>query len=163
MSSYLEEYGAGEQQRAKRARLIQRGSIAVLSILIVAGVLYAVFRNYPEEQRVKSLVEALRKQDYQAAYRMFGCTETNPCRDYTFEKFMDDWGPRSAHANAASAHIGMTQSCGSGVILRVDYSAAEPVPLWVERSTHVVSFAPDPECRGRHLHIGAFLRSLFNR
>ncbi len=163
MSSYLEEYGAGEEQRARRLKLIKRGSILLVFLLVGAAVVYAVFKNYPEQQQVKAFLETLRKQDYQAAYRMFGCTETNPCRDYTFQKFMDDWGPKSSHANAASAHIGLSQSCGTGVILRVDYSGAEPVPLWVERSTHVVSFAPWPECPGRHLHIGTFLRSLFNR
>jgi hypothetical protein len=163
MSSYLEEYGAGEEQRAKRLRRIKRGSIAALLALIVAVVIFAVFKNYPEQQQAESFLEDLRKQDYQAAYRMFGCTETNPCRDYTFQKFMDDWGPKSAHADSTSAHIGMSQSCGTGVILRIDYKGAEPVPLWVERSTHLVSFAPDPECRGRHLHVGAFLRSLFTR
>lgn len=163
MSSYLEEYGAGEEQRARRLRLIKRASIALLLLLATAAVVYAVFKNYPEQRQVTAFLEALRKQDYQAAYRMFGCTETNPCRDYPFQKFMEDWGPKSAHADAASAHIAMSQSCGTGVVLRVEYKGAEPVPLWVERSTHVVSFAPDPECRGRHLHIGAFLRSLFNR
>lgn len=163
MSSYLEAYGADEEQRARRLQRIKR-SIAGLALLIVTAlVLYAVFKNYPEQRQVKAFIENLRKQDYQAAYRMFGCTEATPCRDYSFQKFMDDWGPKSHHADTASAHIGLSQSCGTGVILRVDYNGAEPVPLWVERSTHVVSFAPWPECPGRHLHIGTFLRSLFNR
>src|SRR5205085_5565584 len=132
-------YGAGEEQRAKRVQRIKRASIALVLVLIVAAVLYGVFKNYPEQQQVKTFLEDLRKQDYQAAYRMFGCTEANPCRDYSFQKFMEDWGPKSPHTDTASAHIGMSQSCGTGVILRVDYKGAEPVPLWVERSTHVVS------------------------
>ena len=163
MSSYLEEYGAGEEQRARRLSRIKRAGIVAGLVLLSAAVAYAVFRNYPEQQQVKTFLENLRNKDYQSAYRLFGCTETNPCRDYAFQKFMEDWGPQSGHADAASAHIGMSQSCGTGVILRVDYQGAEPVPLWVERNTHLLSFAPDPECRGRHLHIGAFLRSLFNR
>jgi len=36
------------------------------------------------------------------------------------------------------------------------------VPLWVERNGQVISYAPWPECPGRHWHIGAWLRSLFN-
>lgn len=163
MSSYLEEYGAGEAQRANRLRLIKRGSIALVLLFLVGTVVYAVFKNYPEQQQVKAFLEAVSKKDYQAAYRMFGCTETTPCRDYGFPKFMDDWGPKGPHANAASAHIGLSQSCGNGVILRVDYQGAEPIPLWVERGNHVVSFAPWPECPGRHLHVGSFLRSLFSR
>src|SRR5438105_243737 len=163
MSSYLEAYGADEEQRASRLQRMKRGIAGAVILIVAALIIYAVFKNYPEQRQVKAFVEDLRKQDYQAAYRMFGCTETTPCRDYTFQKFLDDWGPKSRHADAASAHIGMSQSCGTGVILRLDYKGAEPVPLWVERGTHVVSYAPWPECPGRHVHIGTFLRSLFSR
>jgi len=42
----------------------------------------------------------------------------------------DSWNtaPKSAHANVASARIRLSQSCGTGVLLRVDYQGAEPVP-----------------------------------
>lgn len=161
MSSYLEAYGSSEEQKAKRAKLLKRGLVLLILLLIAAGLGYIFFKNHSEEQRVKGFLEELRKQDFQAAYRMWGCTESTPCRDYAFPKFMDDWGPKGSHADIGSAHIGMSQSCGTGVILRVDYRGAEPVPLWVERGTHLVSFAPWPECPGKHLHIGTFLRSLF--
>ncbi|MGI8744596.1 MAG: hypothetical protein ACR2NN_18880 [Bryobacteraceae bacterium] len=163
MPSYLEVYGSSEEQKARRGTLIKRGILLLILLLIVVGLGYGLFHNYSEERQVKSFLEDLRKQDYQAAYRMWGCTDATPCRDYPLTKFMDDWGPKSAHADLSSAHIGMSQTCGTGVILRVDYKGAEPVPLWVERSTHVVSFAPWPECPGRHFHPGTFLRSLFHR
>ena len=162
MSSYLEAYGSSEEQKANRAKLVKRGLVLLILLLIVAGLGYVFFKNHSEEQRVKGFLEELLKQDFQAAYRMWGCTESTPCRDYAFPKFMDDWGPKGSHADIGSAHIGMSQSCGTGVLLRVDYKGAEAVPLWVERGTRVVSFAPWPECPGRHLHVGAWLRSLFN-
>jgi hypothetical protein len=94
---------------------------------------------------------------------MWGCTEASPCRDYPFNKFLDDWGPKSTHADESSAHIGLSQSCGSGVVIRLDYkNSQQPVPLWVERQTRTISYAPWPECPGRHLHLGSWLRSLFN-
>ncbi|MDQ6760532.1 MAG: hypothetical protein M3Z32_11815 [Acidobacteriota bacterium] len=161
MSSYLEEYGSAEEQKAKRGRLVKRSIIGLILLLILAGLGYVLLKNYPEERQAKAFLENLRKPDFQAAYRMWGCTESTPCRDYGFQKFMDDWGPKGSHADIGSAHIGMSQSCGTGVLLRIDYNGAEPVPLWVERGTHLVSFAPWPECPGRHLHIGTFLRSLF--
>jgi hypothetical protein len=34
--------------------------------------------------------------------------------------------------------------------------------LWVERTSKVISFSPQPECPGRHLHLGTWLRSLFS-
>ncbi|MDP8982748.1 MAG: hypothetical protein M3O35_19395 [Acidobacteriota bacterium] len=162
MGGYLEAYGAGEERRVRRTRLIKISLIVLVCAGIIGAVLYAVFKNHAEEWKVKSFLDALRKPDYQAAYQMWGCNEAHPCRDYSFDKFMEDWGPKSAHAGVAGARIGLSQSCGNGVLLRVDYQGAEPVQLWVERSTKVVSYAPWPECPGRHLRIGAWLRSLFN-
>jgi hypothetical protein len=163
MSSYLEAYGSIEEQKAKRGTLVRRGILLLILLLAVGGLGYALFHNYREEAQVKGFLADLRKPDYQAAYGLWGCTDATPCRDYSFEKFMDDWGPKSGHADASSGHIGLSQSCGTGVILRVDYNGAAAVPLWVERGTRVVSYAPWPECPGRHFHFGAFLRSLFNR
>jgi hypothetical protein len=58
----------------------------------------------------------------------------------------------------------MSQTCGSGVVVRLDYNGnQEAVPLWVERESKMISFAPWPECPGRHLRIGAWWRSLFGR
>ena len=163
MSSYLEAYGAAEEKHARQIKFAKISAAALLCALAVGLILYGLFKNYSEEQRVKSFVELLQKPDYQAAYRLWGCSETQPCPNYKFEKFMEDWGPQSAHGDESSAQIGLSQSCGTGVLLRVDYKSAEPMPLWVERDTKVISFAPWPECPGRHLRLGAWLRSLFGR
>jgi hypothetical protein len=163
MSSYLEAYGAAEEQRAKRVRLIKNSSIVLGCVIVVALIAYGIFKNYSEEQQVKSFVRLMQAHDYSGAYRLWGCSESHPCPDYALAKFMEDWGPKSAHADQSSAQIGLSQSCGSGVVIRLDYkNGQEPVSLWVERSTKIVSFAPWAECPGRHLHIGAWLRSLFN-
>ncbi len=163
MAGYLEAYGASEERRASRLALLKRWGVFAILALIAAVLAYGIFKNYSEERQVKTFVGLLQRKDYAAAYRMFGCTEATPCRDYSFSKFNEDWGPNSASAKASAPHIGLSQSCGSGVVLRLDYPNAEPVSLWVERGTRLISFAPWPECPGRHLHIGAFLRSLFNR
>ena len=162
MSSYLEAYGAGEELRAKRVRQIKVASIVLICVVIVGTILYGIFHNYSEEQKAKAFVAALRSQNYAGAYQMWGCTDAHPCRDYPFVKFMDDWGPKSAHADSSSAQLAVSQSCGSGVVIRLDYKGAEAVPLWVERDSKVISFAPWPECPGKHLHLGAWLRSLFH-
>jgi len=129
---------------------------------VLGAILYGVFKNYGEEQKAKAFVALLRSQDYAAAYQMWGCTDAHPCREYSLEKFMADWGPKSPHADQSSAKIGVSQSCGSGVVIRLDYKGAEPMPLWVERASKIISFSPWPECPGKHLHIGAWLRSLFS-
>ena len=163
MSSYLETYSAAEEHHAGRIRLIKRISVAAVSAIIVGLILFGIFRNRSEEQQARTFLGFLNAKDYQAAYRMWGCTDTHPCPDYPLNKFMDDWGPKSTHADESSAQIGLSQSCGSGVLIRIDYKGPlEPVPLWVERDGKTISFAPWPECPGRHLHLGAWLRSLFH-
>jgi len=164
MSSYLEAYGAAEAQREKRVRLIKYISVTLAVILVAGLILFAIFRNHGEEQEVKAFVAMLRSHDYQSAYRLWGCSETHPCPEYSFARFQEDWGPASPHADQASASIGLSQSCGSGVVIRLDYQGSvEPVTLWVERENKVISFAPWVECPGKHLRIGAWLKSLFGR
>src|SRR6202451_2904209 len=156
MSSYLEAYGAAEQQRARTFRIVKISSIILACLLVTGLVFYAVFKNHGEEQRAKTFLALLNARNYAAAYTMWGCTDSNPCPAYPFTKFQEDWGPKSEHANESAAHIGLSPSCGSGVVIRLDYPAAEePVSLWVERDNGTISFAPWPECPGRHLHFGA--------
>jgi hypothetical protein len=164
MSSYLEAYGAAEQHRARVLAIVKTSSIVLVCVLVVGIILYGVFKNHSEEQRARTFLGLLQSHNYQAAYAMWGCTDTHPCPEYPFTKFQEDWGPQSTHASESAAHLGVSQSCGSGVLLRVDYQGSEePVSLWVERSSGVISFAPWPECPGRHLHFGAWLRSVFGR
>ena len=164
MASYLEAYGAAEEQRAKRVRLIKNSAIVLVSVIVVGLIAYGILKNRPEEQQAKTFVSLLQAHDYQGAYKLWGCSDTHPCKDYPLDKFMEDWGPKSPHADQSSAHIGLSQSCGSGVVIRLDYQGSqEPVSLDIERSTNVISFAPWAECPGRHLHLGAWLRSLFGR
>ena len=162
MSSYLEAYGAAEQHRARIIGIIKTSSIVLAGALVLGLILYGVFKNYSEEQRAKTFLGLLGTQNYSTAYAMWGCTDSHPCPEYPFAKFQEDWGPKSPHANESVAHIGLSQSCGSGVLIRLDYkSNEEPVSLWVERDSGIVSFAPWPECPGRHLHFGTWLRSVF--
>ena len=164
MSSYLEAYGAAEQKRARTYGLVKRYAIIAGGLLLAAVILYAIFKNHSEEQQAKNFISLLQAHNYQAAYQLWGCSEQHPCKDYLFDKFMDDWGPKSSHADATPAHIGLSQSCGAGVLIRLDYrNSVEPVPLYVDRDTKIISFAPWVECPGRHLHIGAWLRSVFGK
>jgi hypothetical protein len=162
MSSYLEAYGAAEQHRARVIGLMKKCSIVLAGVLAAGLILYAIFKNHAEERQAKTFLVLLGAHNYSLAYTMWGCTEAHPCPQYTFPKFLEDWGPKSGHAgDPAAASIGLSQSCGSGVVIRLDYKGAESESLWVERDTGTISFAPWPECPGRHLHFGAWLKSLF--
>ena len=162
MAGYLETYGEAEERSAKKTRMVKLFFVSLGVGSVLAFLLLTFFKNYSEEQRVKAFVDTLKKQDYRAAYAMWGCTEATPCRDYSFDKFQDDWGPKSAHADASLAQVGDGDTCGTGVMVPVDYKGAEQVQLWIERGTKTIGFSPDPECRKRRWRFGAFFKSLFH-
>lgn len=163
MASYLEEYGAGEEQRAKRLRIFKWTAVTLLVCALAGFVLYEVFQNYSEEHEVQAFMDRLKSRDYQAAYQMWGCTPQTPCRDYSFDKFLEDWGPNSPHANAATARVGGSDTCGTGVVIPVEFKGAEPVPLWIDRGSRTIGFSPDPECQKRRWRFREFFRSLFHK
>jgi hypothetical protein len=146
MSGFLDHYGEGYEQRAKRRKLI----IAVVLILIIGGgSLYLLLRNHRQKAEVTQFFELLQKHDYANAYRMWGCTEAKPCPDYQFNKFMEDWGPQSPNAQIASFHISKTRSCGSGVIVTVNLGGNRQERLWVESSQMTLGFSPWSVCPAR--------------
>jgi len=163
MPSYLEAYGAGETHRSQVMHRWKIGIAIGLAALVVAGVLYGVFRNYSQESIVNAFLTHLRNGEYQDAYRMWGCTEETPCREYAFPKFFDDWGPKSPHPSAQGAKLGVVQSCGNGVVIQVVYPTGDPVSLFVRKDNGVISFAPWLECPGRHWHFRAWWDSLWHR
>jgi len=163
MESYLESWAAIEERKARNRERLKRGAIAMVCVVVVALFLYAIFKNRHQEQQVKIFLRHLENHQYQDAYRMWGCSEQTPCRDYALPKFMEDWGPNSPYANPASARIGLSQSCGNSAFIRLEYPKAEAVGLMVDRSTEVITFAPSDwvECPGRHWHFWEFIKGLF--
>lgn len=146
MGSYLDGYGVAD---ARRERIRKRILIAAGTLLVLAGVLYFMFRNYREERQAKLFLDHLTRQDYKSAYALWGCTDARPCRDYGFERFLEDWGPKSPHAEVSKAHIGKVRSCSSGIIVTLEFPQIDPVLLWVERASRELSFSPWPICDPR--------------
>jgi len=139
--SYLEGYGVGEARREKYLRY----AFAAVVLAVVVGTLgYFWLRDYPERRQVATFLENMRKADFRAAYAQWGCTETTPCRDYPFERFVQDWGPKGPQGNAAAAVVSGGQHCESGRIAIVRYPGNHEVQLWVERKTGFIGFAPWP-------------------
>ena len=148
MAGYLENYGAGDERREKIAKTVV---IAVLAVLVVSGLVYVFFHNYPEERQTRRFFELLRAQNYKAAYALWGCTDDKPCRDYVMTEFMKDWGP--AEAPVGDVEVLDAESCGSGVIVEVDAGKAGDKKLWVERDTHILGFPPFERCpQGNRIH-----------
>ncbi|MCX6619580.1 MAG: hypothetical protein NTY38_00580, partial [Acidobacteria bacterium] len=123
MDGYLASYGAGDERRAK---LIRRWSFLVLGLLVAAGILYFSLRDRAEKARIHTFLELLRNKDYGAAYGLWGCTAAHPCRDYNFDRFLEDWGPKSVHKDYANARLSSTRSCDAGVIATIAFDRGEP-------------------------------------
>jgi hypothetical protein len=143
MASYLDHYGEGEERREK---IIKRVAISLGSLIVVGGALFFFFHNYREEHQVKQFFELLAAHNYKAAYALFGCTDAKPCSGYPMDRFMEDWGPQSGRSDLSNVQISKSRSCGSGVILTVDFGKNQEEKLWVERKDMTIGFSPFPGC-----------------
>jgi hypothetical protein len=158
MSGYLDAYGVADE---RRERLIKRIVIWGGSALILALALYFWFRNWKQEQTIKEFFALLQQKNYQQAYAMWGCTSDHPCKYYSPEKFLEDWGPSSQYANPAAIRIEHEDSCGNGVVFDLEVPRAEPQGLFIDKDTNTVSFAPEARCPGKHLQLWEFLKARF--
>ena len=140
MAGYLARYGAGEERREK---MVKKALLALLAAVIVGGVLFFVFHNFRQEGRVKEFFARLAAHDFKGAYTLWGCTDAHPCEAYSFDTFMQDWGPTKG--DPTKYKITRSKSCGNGVILNVDFGSEEQI-LWVERGNLSMSFSPFPGC-----------------
>ena len=163
MAGYLDHYGAGDERREKRNKLLLIAGACVLVLAFLWFILFAwdkteilrlqsvarlaqVLRNHRQESRVKSFLDLLQRQDYKAAYALWNCTDARPCRDYSFDEFTKDWGP-NAPRNAGGYSIARSRSCGSGVIVTLDSGHSREDALWVQRSDDTIGFSPFKSCQ----------------
>jgi hypothetical protein len=144
MAGYLDQYGAGED---KRENFIRNTIItAVLAIVVLALGVY-LFRTFPETRTAKHFLNQLRDHNYTAAYTSWGCA--SPCPGYAYDKFLEDWGPKSEGASNPILKIADTESCGNGVMVTVKVSPSREEKLFVEKGSKSLSFSPVPTCPGK--------------
>ncbi len=143
MPGYLDQYGAGEEQRN---RIIIRSIAAVLAIVIFGSLGWYLLKNHHQESVVKSFVSALRRGDYQGAYRDWGCTPEKPCPAYPFTSSCGTGGRRLRARDLTILGITDSESCNTGVLLTVAAGDSRTEKLWVDKSSDAISFAPYPIC-----------------
>jgi hypothetical protein len=151
MPGYLDQYGAGEERRNS---IVKRAAISVLVTLVVLGLGWYLLKNHRQESVVKTFLQAIRRGDYQAAYRVWGCTPEKPCSGYEYNKFMGDWGPANAGApgndqgppDPRVLGLSDSESCNNGVLLTVDVNSKRTEKLWVDKTSDAIDFAPYPIC-----------------
>jgi hypothetical protein len=143
MPGFLDQYGAGDERRGK---IIKALVITVVMLVVVGGVLFFVLHNYRQEKQVKVFFDLLERHDYPAAYALWVHTDSDR-RGYPFETFLEDWGPQSSHRDVTSFRISRSRSCGSGVILTVDFgNSQQQEKLWVQRDDLTIGYSPLAGC-----------------
>jgi len=70
---------------------------------------------------------------------------------------MRDWGAKVA----SPWKIASVDGCKTFVTVNVQANGAELQSLMVERGTHVMGFAPAPECQEREWHWKQFFQHVF--
>ena len=142
MAGYLDNYGAGEERRLK---IIKTLVISLVSLVVIGGIAFFIFHNYRQEQQVKRFFALLESRDYQAAYVLWVRTDADR-KGYSFASFMQDWGPESDHRDVRDFRISKSRSCGTGVILTVDFGKKQVEKLWVQRDDLTIGYSPLPGC-----------------
>jgi hypothetical protein len=146
MSGYLEEYGAGEE---KRETLLRNSIVIAAVVIVVTAFCWYFFTTFPEVRATKRFLNRVRAKDYGGAYAAWGCTSAQPCKDYPYTKFLEDWGPQSGANGGSSLRITDSESCGTGVIVTVDAGAGQQSALFVEKGSPGLSFSPVAICAHR--------------
>ncbi|MBI3895610.1 MAG: hypothetical protein HY313_06735 [Acidobacteria bacterium] len=104
-------------------------------VLLTAYLLYQ-FKNYAEERQALHFFEALQRQDFEEAYRIW-----QPSEYYKFKDFMEDWGSNSPQGLVRRFRITGSTARGSGVVVRVIVNR-RLIRLWVEKKDKSLSFPP---------------------
>lgn len=146
MPGYLDQYGAGDEQRES---LVKRAIVTVALVIVIGGLGYYLFKNHSQEKIGKQFISLVRSQSYPAAYQLWGCSQAKPCSGYEYDKFLEDWGPKASGADPAVLGIEDSESCGTGVILTMAVNRSRQEKLWIEKSNPVLSFSPVPACPGK--------------
>lgn len=138
--SYLDEYT--DRSGERREKILKALALALVVSVVFGGVLYYFFKNFFEEQQVRQFLTLLQEQDYPAAYKLWGCTVEEPCRNYSYQDFLEDWGPDSPIGEVDDFSLGRSAEVGSGVIVEIRINGTPQPELWVEKDTKVVGFSP---------------------
>jgi hypothetical protein len=141
-----------EEPRSKLRRLAISGVALALLVSLTVGYM---FRFYPEKRAVERFLDTLVAGDTARAYQLW-----KPSGSYTFQDFLEDWGPTGYYGPVKSYHIETAQNPrggGSGVIIVVELSPYQPFPaandteknrrtkevrIWVERRDKSLGFPP---------------------
>ena len=109
-----------------------------LLIVVVAGLLYYRFRNYPEERAAARFLTTLEHGNYQEAYRLW-----QPSPSYSYQDFLHDWGAQGDYGKIREFEILGSKSKGpSTVVVTLKINNVDPpLDLIVDRQTKGLAYS----------------------
>jgi hypothetical protein len=157
VGSYLQQYGVGDERRSRTIKWIILSCVAAAVIAVAA---YLIFYNYPEKRVANHFLADVNSQNFQAAYRDWGCTTDHPCPNYDYHRFMEDWGP--SKKVTPPWRVESVDGCRAFVTVNVQAQGSELQSLAVARDGRALSFAPAPECQEKQWRWKQFFQRLFH-
>jgi len=136
---YLDQYAQGSQVFDK---LVKAVAYLLLAVIIGFCFYWLFFRNWREERQVERFLTALQEQQFEEGYEYWGCSVAEPCRDYLFNEFLDDWGPQSPLGPVKNFRLGRSYTQPNGAIIELSVNGVQQSNLWVDGVTEVISFFP---------------------
>ena len=91
---------------------------------------------------MKQFLASVQESAYENAYTFWGCSVAEPCRFYSYESFMEDWGPESPLRAVNSYELGRSYTQPNGVIVEVHINGEKQPNLWVQKDTQAISYFP---------------------
>lgn len=109
-----------------------------LGVVLMAGVLYLGFRNYPEERAVTRFLTTLQQGNYQEAYRLW-----QPSPSYSYADFLHDWGEQGDYGKIRGFEILGSRAKGAEtVIVTVKINGVQPaLDIAVDRQTKGLAYS----------------------
>ena len=139
----------------KKLRLI----LAIAGGIIVIGILWWMFRFWPEEHVVDQFFDALQQQNYEKAYGVWmhdpdWKQHPEKYARYKYNEFVQDWGPGSewgvikSHriygTGVPKGHSGSPFATASGVVVVVTVNdrISDKARIWVQNDDKTLGFSP---------------------
>ena len=142
---------SGEEPRSK----VMRWTVSALLLVILTGLtLWYFLRFQTEKNTAAQFLQTLADGNTRRAYELW-----KPGPNYSYEMFLEDWGPTGEFGPVASFRVvtaaqprSRSGTFASGVIVVVEISPKAPfdartpgmkeVQIWVERRDQSLSFPP---------------------
>lgn len=138
---YLEQYESAQGSRVFD-KLVKAIAYSLLAAILGYCFYWLFFRNWREERQVDHFLTAIHEQRFEDGYLFWGCSVAEPCRDYLFHEFLDDWGPESPIGEVESFEIERSYTQPNGAIVELTVNGVKQPNLWVDGITEVISFFP---------------------